>query len=152
MNKNSKIHFEVSERKVLLKVFDVVFVLVALYSIGHLLHLQYLEATTEHYYYALAIALYVSSIGTVFEMYDLQVASNQFQVLRSTILTASLTVLFYLLTPIFSAELPTNRFHITLCFGFLENFLCKISSLQSICAKCAACVQSRAIGRINFSS
>jgi exopolysaccharide biosynthesis polyprenyl glycosylphosphotransferase len=45
-------------------------------------------------------------------MYNLQVASNQFQVLRSTILTASTTVLFYLLTPIFSAELPSNRLQI----------------------------------------
>lgn len=42
-------------------------------------------------------------------MYNLQVASNQFQIIRSTILTASTTVLVYLLTPIFTPQLPTNR-------------------------------------------
>ena len=112
MNKSNKIHFEVSERKVLLRFFDVVFVLLAMYLVGHSLDLQYLESSVSTYYYAVALAVYINTIGTVFEMYDLQVASNQFQVLRSTILTVSTTVLFYLLTPIFSAELPSNRFQI----------------------------------------
>jgi len=120
MNKNNKIHFEVSERKVLLRIFDVLFVLVALYFVGHTFDLQYLESSVCDYYYAIALALYINGIGTVFEMYDLQVASNQFQVLRSTILTVSTAVLFYLLTPIFSAELPSNRLQIlTFFFTFL---------------------------------
>lgn len=116
MKKNKKIHFEVSERKVLLKIFDVVFVLVALYAVGQLLGLQYLIDSTKYYYYLIAFALYLNSIGTVFEMYNLQVASNQFQVMRSTILTASTAVLFYLLTPVFSAELPSNRFEIVVFY------------------------------------
>ncbi len=116
MNKNNKIHFEVSERKILLRVFDVVFVLVAMYLVGHSFGLQYLESSVSNYYYAIALTLYITSLGTVFEMYDLQVASNQFQVFRSTLLTVSTTVLFYLLTPIFSAELPTNRFQILTFF------------------------------------
>ena len=43
MNKNNKIHFEVSERKVLLRIFDVVFVFIALYSVGHFLDFEYLK-------------------------------------------------------------------------------------------------------------
>jgi len=116
MNKNNKIHFEVSERKILLRIFDVVFVLMALYFTGNILDLVYLEASTSDFYYVIVIALYLNIIGTVFEMYNLQVASNQYQVLRSTILTASTTVLFYLLTPIFSAELPNNRFQILIFY------------------------------------
>lgn len=112
MNKNNKIHFEVSERKVLLRIFDVFFVLLSLYFIGNLLELEYLEASTSNIYYVLALAFYLNIIGTVFEMYNLQVASNQYQVLKSIILTASTTILFYLLTPIFSAQLPTNRLQI----------------------------------------
>lgn len=112
MNKNNKIHFEVSERKILLWTFDVVFVLLALYFTGDLLDLKYLVATTLHFHYAIVLALYLIGAGTVFEMYNLQVASNQFQVMKSSILTVSTTVLFYLLTPIFSAELPTNRLQI----------------------------------------
>lgn len=112
MNKNNKIHFEVSERKILLWTFDVVFVLLALYFTGDLLDLKYLAATTIHFQYAIVFAVYLIVAGNVFEMYNLQVASNQFQVMKSSILTVSTTVLFYLLTPIFSAELPTNRLQI----------------------------------------
>lgn len=112
MNNNKKIHFEVSERKVLLRLFDVIFVFLALYVVGRSFDLQYLESSVENYDYAILLALYLNIIGTVFEMYDLQVASNQIEVLRSIILTASTSVLFYLLTPFFSAELPSNRFQI----------------------------------------
>ncbi len=116
MNKKNQIHFEVSERKVLLRIFDVVFVLLALYFTGDVLDLEYLKASTRDFHYVMVLVLYLNGIGTVFEMYSLQVASNQFQVLKSTILTSSITVLFYLLTPIFSAELPSNRIQIVLFY------------------------------------
>ncbi|NDP26047.1 MAG: exopolysaccharide biosynthesis polyprenyl glycosylphosphotransferase [Flavobacterium sp.] len=116
MNKNNKIHFEVSERKVLLRIFDVLFVLAALYCIGNVFDFEYLEESTSNFYSALVLAIYVNIIGTVFEMFNLQVASNQYKVLRSIILTASITVLFYLLTPVFSAELPTNRLQILIFY------------------------------------
>jgi exopolysaccharide biosynthesis polyprenyl glycosylphosphotransferase len=116
MNKKNQIHFEVSERKVLLRIFDVVFVLLALHFTGDVLDLEYLVASTSDFYYVMVIMLYLNGIGTVFEMYSLQVASNQYQVLKSAILTASTTVLFYLLTPVFSAELPSNRLQIVLFY------------------------------------
>ncbi len=116
MNKSNKIHFEVSERKVLLRIFDVFFVLLALRFTGSIMNLEYLLASTSNLYYALVLALYLNGVGAVFEMYDLQVASNQFQIMKSSILTASTTVLFYLLTPIFSAELPTNRLQILIFY------------------------------------
>jgi exopolysaccharide biosynthesis polyprenyl glycosylphosphotransferase len=112
MNKNNQIHFEVSERKVLLRIFDVVFVLLAIHFVGSLLDLEYLQSSISNFYYVLALVLYLNGLGTVFEMYSLQVASNQYQVLKSTTLTASTTVLFYLLTPVLSAELPSNRLQI----------------------------------------
>jgi exopolysaccharide biosynthesis polyprenyl glycosylphosphotransferase len=124
MNKNNKIHFEVSERKVLLRIFDVVFVWLAIHLIGDLFNLGYLELSTNRILYVLSLGFYINGIGTVFEMYNLQVASNQFQVLKSTILTASTAVLFYLLTPVYSAELPSQRlqivvFYFTVLFSLL---------------------------------
>jgi exopolysaccharide biosynthesis polyprenyl glycosylphosphotransferase len=116
MNKNSKIHFEVSERKILLRIFDVVFVLLALYFVGKILDLEYLEATTSQLSSILILVLYINGIGTILEMYDLQVASNQYKVLQSSMLTSSATVLLYLLTPVFSAELPKNRFQILIFY------------------------------------
>lgn len=116
MNKNNKIHFEVSERKVLLRIFDVIFVLTLLHFIGDFLDLKYLEDSTTNLYYAVVLSVYINVIGTVFEMYSLQIASNQFQILKSCILTSSTTVLCYLLTPVLSAELPNNRFQILLFY------------------------------------
>jgi exopolysaccharide biosynthesis polyprenyl glycosylphosphotransferase len=48
-------------------------------------------------------------------MYNLQVASNQFQIIKSIMLTTSTTVLLYLLTPIFTPVLP-NRLQIVIFF------------------------------------
>ena len=116
MNKKNRIHFEVSERKILLRAFDVIFVLLALFFVGKILNLDYLEDSTSNLYNAIVFALYLNGIGTIFEMYDLQVASNQFKILKSTILTVSVTVLFYFLTPVFSAVLPENRIQIFLFY------------------------------------
>ena len=105
-------HFEVSERKILLRIFDVLFVLLALYIIGEIFEFGYFQISSSNFYWTIILGLYLNVIGTVFEMYNLQVASNQFQIVKSIILTASTTVLVYLLTPIFTPVLPSNRMQI----------------------------------------
>lgn len=109
---NKKIHFEISERKILLRVFDVLSVLLALYVVGVIFKFNYFNISTTNYYWTIVLGIYLTIIGTVFEMYNLQVASNQFQVTKSIILTASTTVLVYLLTPIYTPALPSNRLQI----------------------------------------
>ena len=116
MNSNKKIHFEVSERKVLLKVFDVIFILLALYVISSIFDFKYFTFSATNYYWAIVLALYVNIFGSVFEMYNLQVASNQFQIIKSIILTTSTTVLVYLLTPLYTPVLPSNRLQIIIFF------------------------------------
>ena len=112
MNSNKKIHFEISERKILLRVVDVLFVLLALYAVGSFFQFSYFYITPSNFYWTLVLAMYLLFFGTVFEAYNLQVASNQFQVIQSIVLTASTTVLFYLLTPILTPPLPNNRIQI----------------------------------------
>ncbi|MFM9826055.1 exopolysaccharide biosynthesis polyprenyl glycosylphosphotransferase [Flavobacterium sp.] len=116
MNKSNKIHFEVSERKVLLRVFDLVFVWLALQFVGNLFDLEYLKLTSNSIFYFFSIGIYFNCLGTVFEMYNLQVASNEYQVIKSIMLTVSTTVLLYLLTPFYSAELPQQRLQIAVFF------------------------------------
>lgn len=116
MNSNKKIHFEVSERKVLLKFFDVIFVLFALYVISSIFNFKYFTFSATNYYWAIVLALYINIFGSVFEMYNLQVASNQFQIIKSIILTSSTTVLVYLLTPLYTPVLPSNRLQIIIFF------------------------------------
>ena len=112
MTKNKKIHFEVSERKVLLRLFDIVVVFAALYFVGFAFDFRYFNITENNFFRTFLLAIYLSVFGTVFEMYNLQVASNQYQIVKSIILTASTTVLVYLLTPLYTPELPSNRLQI----------------------------------------
>lgn len=100
----------------MLRLFDVVFVLLALHFVGIVLNLKYLINSTTHFSYAFVLALYLNGIGTVFEMYNLQTASNQYKILKSSILTVSVMVLFYFLTPVFSAELPSKRIQILIFY------------------------------------
>jgi exopolysaccharide biosynthesis polyprenyl glycosylphosphotransferase len=60
--------------------------------------------------------LYINIFGSVFETYNLQVASNQFQIIKNVILSTATIVLFYLLTPIFTPSLPSNRLQIIIFF------------------------------------
>jgi exopolysaccharide biosynthesis polyprenyl glycosylphosphotransferase len=116
MFSNTNIHFEISERKMILRIFDVLSVLVALYITGIFFEFDYFVISAFNYYWAIVLGIYISAFGTIFEMYNLQVASNQFQVLKSILLTVSTTVLVYLLTPFFSPQLPSNRIQILLFF------------------------------------
>lgn len=116
MSQNSKIHFEISERKILLWVFDVVFVLGFLHLISHNFKFDYFSIREDSYYWTILLAAYITVIGTVFDMYNLQTASNRYQILKSIILTTSVTTLLYLLTPFFTPILPSNRLQIILFY------------------------------------
>jgi exopolysaccharide biosynthesis polyprenyl glycosylphosphotransferase len=116
MSSKTKMHFEISERKVILRLFDVVSVLVSLYFVGKFLEFNYFTITKTHYYWTIMLAFYISFFGTIFEMYNLQVASNQFQIIKNTLITGSVTVLFYLLTPLFSPVLPSNRLQVLIFY------------------------------------
>lgn len=45
-----KIHFEISERKILLRILDVLFVVLTLAFIGHFLQFDYFKVSKTNYY------------------------------------------------------------------------------------------------------
>ncbi len=110
-NKNS-IHFEISERKILLRIFDLISILVGLYLVGNLFDFDYFKITQVNWSWTLVLILYVTIFGTIFELYDLQKASKFEIIISNIVLTSSVTVLFYLLTPFFTPTLPDNRLQI----------------------------------------
>ncbi|HSD14413.1 MAG TPA: sugar transferase [Flavobacterium sp.] len=112
MANTKKIHFEISERKILLRAFDVLLVLLALYFLGVYLKFDYFNISIHSYYWTFVLTFYILFFGTIFEMYNLQVAGNQFQIIKSIILSATATVSVYLLTPILTPPLPKNRLQI----------------------------------------
>ncbi|TYA56671.1 exopolysaccharide biosynthesis polyprenyl glycosylphosphotransferase [Formosa maritima] len=111
MSKND-IHFNISERKVLLRIVDILSILGMLYLISSLFAFDYFSVTKENWTWVVVLLLYISVFGTIFELYDLQKASKLDKVISNIFLTASFTVLFYLLTPYFTPFLPTNRLQI----------------------------------------
>jgi exopolysaccharide biosynthesis polyprenyl glycosylphosphotransferase len=116
MTKTSKIHFEISERKILLRVIDILAVMFLLYGLGTFTKFDYFIITIERLDWVIVLALYISIFGTVFELYDLQKASKIDVVFKNILLVGSTTVLFYLLTPFYSPQLPGNRFQIVFFF------------------------------------
>lgn len=121
MASKQKIHFEVSERKILLRIMDVVFVLTTLQILSHFFEFGYFKITATNFYWTIFLAIYINLFGTIFEMYNLHVANNRFQTTKSVLLTTSVTVLIYLLTPFYTPILPSNRLQII--FFFLGIFL-----------------------------
>lgn len=115
MGKTS-IHFNISERKVLLRIFDILSVLSVLYLVGNTFEFDYFFLTKENWGWAVVLVVYISLFGTIFELYDLQKSSKLEKVLGNIILTTSTTVLFYLLTPFFTPLLPENRLQILFFF------------------------------------
>lgn len=112
------IHFDISERKILLRVFDVLFVLLMLFFMGLATKFDYVVFSTqkESLVSLLVLALYLNIFGTIFDMYNLHTASKQLLIIKSILLTTTSTVLFYLLTPKFSPVLPSNRLQIIYFF------------------------------------
>ena len=106
------IHFNISERKVLLRLFDVFSVLAVIYFLGQTFNFDYISITKENWNWLVVLVLYLWVFGTIFEIYDLQKSSKMETTLGNIILTASVTVLFYLLTPFFTPVLPANRLQI----------------------------------------
>ncbi len=116
MGNRKKMHFEISERKILLRIFDVLSVLLTLYIIGSIFSFDYFNVSADNFTPTIVLSLYITIIGSVFEMYNLQVASNEFQMVKSIVLTASVTVLVYILTPVYTPLLPSNRLQILFFF------------------------------------
>lgn len=112
MQTKKRMHFEISERKLLLRLFDIAFILFGLYMIDLFFDYHYFEFKKLKFQGLLLLVCYVNIFGVIFEMYNLQVASNRFQILQSTIFTVTVTVLVYLFTPVLSPELPKNRLSI----------------------------------------
>lgn len=110
------IHFEISERKVLLRILDIVFVFACLQMIGNFFDFDYFTISQENWEWTIVLGGYLTIFGTVFELYNLQQASKFQIVLKNTLLAVSVTTLFFLLTPFYTPVLPENRLQIIYFF------------------------------------
>lgn len=116
MSQKSNIHFDISERKILLRLLDICAVLSLLYVVGMAFRFDYFRIDATRWVWSIVLALYLTIFATIFELYNLQKAAKFETVVQNIILTSSVTVLFYLLTPFYTPELPANRMQIIYFF------------------------------------
>ncbi|WP_179351914.1 exopolysaccharide biosynthesis polyprenyl glycosylphosphotransferase [Winogradskyella vidalii] len=112
MTKKKSIHFEVSERKILLRIVDLVIAFVGVYALSLYFDFEYVVVSADNNVSLILLGVYVSVFGTIFELYDLQKASRLDTTFKNIVITVSTVVLFYLLTPILSPVLPDERLQI----------------------------------------
>jgi len=112
MRKRKEIHFEISERKVLLRLMDIIVVFSGLYLLEACLRFDYLTITNEEITPLFILGFYLTGFGTIFEIYNLQKSSKLDASFKNIVLTVSTVTLFYLLTPFLTPILPDNRIEI----------------------------------------
>ena len=126
MPSTSYIHFETSERRILLKVVDVLSILLGLYVVSSVFDFEYFTLAANNWEWIFVLVVYFVFFAHIFELYDLQKSSKYDLIFPNILMVCFFTVLLYLLTPfshpyfritdyklfIFSLRLP-SRF----CFG-----------------------------------
>ena len=112
MTNNKGIHFEVSERKILLRIVDLVMIYLGIYGLTLYPNFEYVLFNEENVVALVLLGVYVMIFGTIFEIYNLQKASKIDTTFRNVVITTSTVVLFYLLTPVLSPYLPEERIQI----------------------------------------
>lgn len=71
MNTSSGIHFEISERKILLRLFDLLFIGISLFTVSTFFDFDYFKVYDQHWTWFIVLAIYITVFGTVLELYDL---------------------------------------------------------------------------------
>lgn len=112
MTSNKNIHFEVSERKILLRIFDSIIVVAVLFGLNCFTSFDYLTINLDNAFEVFVLVFYLLLFGTIFEIYDLQKASKFETITTNIVITTSTLVLFYVLTPFYTPVLPDNRFQL----------------------------------------
>ncbi|PNW25433.1 sugar transferase [Formosa algae] len=118
------ISFNISERKILLRLIDICIVLGVLYGLSSCFEFDYFKMSNENWSWIIVLILYITIFGTVFEIYDLQKSSVFQSTLPNVVLTTVFVVAFYLMTPYFTPFLPEKRIQILFFFiGILGGIL-----------------------------
>jgi exopolysaccharide biosynthesis polyprenyl glycosylphosphotransferase len=116
MSKKS-IHIDISERKLLLRAFDVIVMILSISLASFYSDFNYLDVSNGLVYvWFLVLCLYFLLFGEIFQLYNLKVANNRFLVVRSIFITSSITTIIYVFSPYVTPSLPDNRLQIIYFF------------------------------------
>jgi exopolysaccharide biosynthesis polyprenyl glycosylphosphotransferase len=120
-------YFNISERRLYLRVLDIGFTVLGLYVLNVYFNFGYFDFSSPSFSLRIStLIIYLLVFGEIFEMYNLKVASDKYLTFRSAVITVFFVALFYIFTPVISPQLPSNRlqlayFSLTLLFSILMN-------------------------------
>lgn len=132
-----KFYFNISERRLFLRVLDISFVVLGLFMLNNFFNFDYFNFSNPNLkLWISTLIIYLLVFGEIFEMYDLKVASDKYLTFRSVLITVFFTALFYVFTPVISPTLPTNRmqlayFSLTMLFSIFLNRMLYIQLIFS---------------------
>lgn len=117
MSSQKNSHIDLSERKILLRFFDILMVVSSLFVSYYFLDFRYFDFSKNRIsLWLLTLLVYISFLGEIFQLYNLNVSNNRYQVVRSIIITTFVTTLLYIFTPIIAPKLPENRIQVVYFF------------------------------------
>ena len=106
-----------SERILLLRVIDLVFLCLGLSIANRYLNFRYVNFIESSMPLNIVVLMiFYIGCGQVFEMYSLRDANSRFRTIKNLFVTTTVCVLLYLYTPIITPVLPSNRIEILTFF------------------------------------
>ena len=106
-------YIDVSERKLLLRFFDVLSIVLSLSLASKFTDFSYIDIDKDLIYiWFLVLAIYFLFIGQILQIYNLKVSNNRFLIFRGIIVTSFITTLVYVFSPFVTPSLPENRLQI----------------------------------------
>ncbi|SDW86966.1 exopolysaccharide biosynthesis polyprenyl glycosylphosphotransferase [Lutibacter oricola] len=110
---HKNLHFSISERKIYLRFFDVVFIVLGLFGLSYVFDFEYFNFNHLNIYtWLLVLIIYYYFFGQIFELFNLKIASDYYSTFKSVALTVLFTAIFYVFTPKVSPILPEQRLEI----------------------------------------
>lgn len=111
---------DISERKFLLRIIDIVIIFSCLFLSFKFLEFNYYNFNNDNLIsWLILLIIYYLIFGEIFQLYNLNVSNNRYLVTKSIVITAFVTTIFYVFTPYFSPVLPNNRLQIVYFFLIL---------------------------------
>lgn len=116
MKKNAS-YIDISERKLLLRFLDIAVIFAAIFFMYTYFNYRYLDINKPLAAQWLGVlAIYFLLFGEIFQLYNISNSNDRFLVLKSIVLTAVSTTLFYVFSPYITPLLPLNRLEILYFF------------------------------------
>ncbi len=110
-------NFELSERKLLLRLFDIVLLIFNITALNYLFEEPYIHFHPKYWTWVIVYVFYYIFFATVFELYVLKKAESRFKVFQNLVLTIGISTLIYVFTPYITPILPSNRSLILILFA-----------------------------------